>query len=72
MSQFALHFDTPVCSVERFAEISGLTKRTVENYVRAGRIPIIPKQGRSEVVLINLALYTQQALALGNQPRSKR
>lgn len=46
-----IHIDTPVC--------------TVENYVRAGRIPIMPKQGRAEKVLINLVLYTQQAM---NQP----
>lgn len=72
MTQLHVHFDAPVCTVERFAEKTGLTKRTVENYVRAGRIPIIPKQGRAEVVMINLALYTQQALSLGNQKNAKR
>ncbi|WP_421205629.1 regulator [Aeromonas enteropelogenes] len=60
-----IHIDTPVCTVENFSERSGLTQRTIENYVRAGRIPIMPKQGRSEKVLINLVLYTQQAM---NQP----
>ncbi|AEB50476.1 hypothetical protein [Aeromonas veronii] len=60
-----IHIDTPVCTVESFSERTGLTQRTVENYVRAGRIPIMPKQGRSEKVLINLVLYTQQAM---NQP----
>ncbi|MFM5169592.1 regulator [Aeromonas veronii] len=42
-----------------------MTQRTIENYVRAGRIPIMLKQGRAEKVLINLVLYTQQAM---NQP----
>ncbi|WP_421219900.1 regulator [Aeromonas jandaei] len=60
-----IHIDTPVCTVERFSERTGLTQRTIENYVRAGRIPIMPKQGRAEKVLINLVLYTQQAM---NQP----
>ncbi|MFM5656610.1 regulator [Aeromonas veronii] len=60
-----IHIDPPVCTVENFSERSGLTQRTIENYVRAGRIPIMPKQGRSEKVLINLVLYTQQAM---NQP----
>ncbi|WP_279499233.1 hypothetical protein [Aeromonas veronii] len=43
-----IHIDTPVCTVESFSERTGLTQRTIENYVRAGRIPIMPKQGRSE------------------------
>ncbi|WP_279452779.1 hypothetical protein [Aeromonas hydrophila] len=43
-----IHIDTPVCTVESFSERTGLTQRTVENYVRAGRIPIMPKQGRAE------------------------
>ncbi|HFK2923286.1 TPA: regulator [Aeromonas hydrophila] len=60
-----IHIDTPVCTVENFSERTGLTQRTIENYVRAGRIPIMPKQGRAEIVLINLVLYTQQAM---NQP----
>ncbi|MGL4886318.1 MAG: regulator [Aeromonas veronii] len=60
-----IHIDPPVCTVENFSERSGLTQRTIENYVRAGRIPIMPKQGRAEKVLINLVLYTQQAM---NQP----
>ena len=33
--------------------------------MRAGRIPIIPKQGKAETVLINMVLYTQMAM---NQP----
>lgn len=71
MTQFPIHFDVPVCTVVRFAELTGLTPRTVENYVRAGRIPIMPKMGAGEKVLINLVLYTQQALAQG-QPVAKR
>lgn len=57
-----IHIDTPVCTVESFAERTGMTIRTVENRVRAGRIPIMPKEGKAEVVLINLVLYTQQAI----------
>ena len=60
-----IHLDAPICTVEKFAELTGLTKRTVENYMRAGRIPIIPKQGKAETVLINMVLYTQMAM---NQP----
>ncbi|MGN5073422.1 hypothetical protein ACTG2C_00085 [Aeromonas veronii] len=40
-----IHIDTPVCTVESFSELTGLTQRTIENYVRAGRIPIMLKQG---------------------------
>ena len=72
MTQFPIHFDAPVCTVERFSELTGLTKRTVENYVHDGRIPIMPKQGKAEKVLINLVLYTQQALAQGNQKVVRR
>ena len=57
-----IHIDSPVCTVESFSERTGLTIRTVENYVRAGRIPIMPKQGKAEKVLINLVLYTQIAM----------
>jgi hypothetical protein len=57
-----IHIDAPVCTVESFAERTGMTVRTVENRVRAGRLPIMPKQGKAEVVLINLVLYTQQAM----------
>lgn len=72
MTPFPIHFDVPVCTVERFSELTGLTQRTVENYVRAGRIPIMPKEGKAEKVLINLVLYTQQALAQGQQMAAKR
>lgn len=57
-----IHIDTPVCTVESFSERTGLTIRTIENYVRDGRLPIMPKQGKAEKVLINLVLYTQIAM----------
>ena len=71
MTPFPIHFDVPVCTVERFAELTGLAQRTVENRVRDGRIPIMPKLTAGEKVLINLVLYTQQALSQG-QPVAKR
>jgi hypothetical protein len=71
MTPFPIHFDTPVCTVERFSEMTGLAVSTVESYVRTGRIPIMPKQSPAEKTLINLVLYTQQALAQG-QPAKRR
>lgn len=65
MTPFPIHFDVPVCTVARFAELTGMSKGTVEDRVRAGRIPIMPKMSPAETVLINLVLYTQQALAQG-------
>lgn len=67
-----IHLDAPICTVAKFAELTGLTERTVENYVHAGRIPIMPKQGKAEKVLINLVLYTQLAMnQQGVAPASK-
>ncbi|OYD24891.1 hypothetical protein B6S09_06700 [Oceanimonas baumannii] len=38
MTQIAIHFDTPVVSVGRFCERSGMTKTTVHNVIAAGRV----------------------------------
>ena len=66
MTTFPISFDVPVCTVARFAELTSMSKGTVEDRVRAGRIPIMPKDSPAETVLINLVLYTQQALAQGH------
>lgn len=40
MTQIAIHFDTPVVSVGRFCERSGMTKATatVHSVIAAGRV----------------------------------
>ncbi len=38
MAQIAIHFDTPLVSVDRFCERSGMTKATVKNVIAAGRV----------------------------------
>ncbi|OIN09103.1 hypothetical protein [Oceanisphaera psychrotolerans] len=54
MTQIAIHFDCPVVSVDRFCELSGMTKATVQRRIEEGRIPVLPKQGKREVVMVNL------------------
>ena len=54
MTQIAIHFDTPVVSVDRFCELSGMTKATVQRRIEEGRTPVMPKQGKREVVMVNL------------------
>ncbi|WP_298719120.1 hypothetical protein [uncultured Oceanisphaera sp.] len=39
MTQIAIHFDTPVASVDRFCELSGMTKATVQRRIEEDRIP---------------------------------
>lgn len=51
MTQIATHFDTPVAGIDRFCDLSGMTKAT---RIEEGRIPVLPKQGEREVVMVNL------------------
>lgn len=54
MTQTAIHFDSPVVGLDHFCELSGMTKATVQRRIEEGRIPVMPKQGKREVVMVNL------------------
>ncbi|MGU5595095.1 Cro/Cl family transcriptional regulator [Aeromonas sanarellii] len=44
----------PVCSKEKFAEMTGFTEDYVQSMIEAGRLPILPKTGLRQKVVINL------------------
>lgn len=44
----------PVCSKEKFAEMTGFTEDYVQSMIEAGRLPILPKTGQRQKVVINL------------------
>ncbi|MDH1896698.1 Cro/Cl family transcriptional regulator [Aeromonas media] len=44
----------PVCSKEKFAEMTGFTEDYVQSMVEEGRLPILPKTGLRQKVVINL------------------
>lgn len=44
----------PVCSKEKFAELAGFTEDYVQSMVEEGRLPILPKTGLRQKVVINL------------------
>lgn len=44
----------PVCSKEKFAEMTGFTEDYVQSMIEAGRLHILPKTGLRQKVVINL------------------
>ncbi|ATG72898.1 hypothetical protein AN401_02680 [Zobellella denitrificans] len=71
MTQLTVTFDTPVCTTQIFAERTGISVRTVERLVEDGRIPILPKQKKTERTLINLIALSQSALDLYQPPKPR-
>ena len=45
MTQMQPAFTFPVCSKEKFAEMTGFTEDYVQSMIEAGRLPILPKTG---------------------------
>lgn len=80
MTQITIHFDSPVVSLDRFCELSGMTKDTVRRRIEEGRIPVLPKQGKREVVMVNLMAlamlgaehFKEHVAAKKPGPRSRR
>ncbi len=54
MTQMQPVFTFPVCSKEKFAEMTGFTEDYVQSMIEAGRLPILPKTGLRQKVVINL------------------
>ncbi|MFM5138445.1 Cro/Cl family transcriptional regulator [Aeromonas rivipollensis] len=50
----------PVCSKEMFAEASGFSEDYVQSMIEDGRLPILPKTGLRQKVLINLEALRMQ------------
>lgn len=71
MTQLNVTFDTPVCTTQVFAARVGMSVRTVERLVEDGRIPILPKQKKTERTLINLMALSQSALDLYQPPKPR-
>ncbi len=44
----------PVCSKEKFAEMTGFTEDYVQSMIEEGRLPILTKTGLRQKVVINL------------------
>mgnify|MGYP000586539383 CR=1 FL=1 len=55
-----LRIDTPIQTIDKFSEVSGLTKRQIESRLNDGRIPFISDGSRGK--LVNVAKYAQQLL----------
>jgi hypothetical protein len=53
----------PVCSKEKFAELSGFTEDYVQTMIEAGRLPILPKDGQRQKAVINLEALRLQCQA---------
>ncbi|MBP4058653.1 regulatory phage cox family protein [Aeromonas caviae] len=53
----------PVCSKEKFAELAGFTEDLVQTMIEDGRLPILPKTGLRQKVLINLEALRLQCQA---------
>ncbi|PKQ81888.1 Cro/Cl family transcriptional regulator [Aeromonas sobria] len=53
----------PVCSKEKFAELSGFTEDYVQTMIEAGRLPILPKDGQRQKAIINLEELRRQCQA---------
>ncbi|MGL6052186.1 MAG: Cro/Cl family transcriptional regulator [Aeromonas salmonicida] len=53
----------PVCSKEKFAELSGFTEDYVQTMIEAGRLPILPKDGQRQKAIINLEALRLQCQA---------
>lgn len=51
-NQYAFTF--PVCSKEKFAELTGFSERYVQHLISQGQLPILPKSGSKAKVMINL------------------
>lgn len=54
MTQMQPVFTFPVCSKEKFAEMTGFTEDYVQSMIEAGRLPILTKTGLRQKVVINL------------------
>ena len=54
MTQMQPAFTFPVCSKEKFAEMTGFNEDYVQSMIETGRLPILPKTGLRQKVLINL------------------
>ncbi|MDA1381698.1 hypothetical protein PCI56_23720 [Plesiomonas shigelloides subsp. oncorhynchi] len=51
-NQYAFTF--PVCSKEKFAEVTGFSERYVQHLINQGLLPILPKSSPKAKVMINL------------------
>lgn len=63
MTQIAIHFDSAVVGVDRFCELSGMTKATVRRRIEKGRIPVLPKQGNAQRGLAVRTPHASYAMA---------
>ncbi|TBL90126.1 DNA-binding protein [Hafnia alvei] len=52
---------TPFVTVEEFSRISGLPIGTCYNWIHLGKLPIRPKNGKAERVLINMLALLKEA-----------
>ncbi|MDP8173654.1 hypothetical protein QJU93_09835 [Pasteurella skyensis] len=60
--QFNINVDTPVVTTTEFCRRTGMKEPTLKEKIKNGEIPTMPKRGK-ELILINWALYTKQALS---------
>ena len=54
MPQTESGFTFPICSKEKFAELSGFSERYVQHLINQGQLPILPKSSPKAKVMINL------------------
>ena len=59
--QLIIQIDTPYVTPTEFAKRSGQCKRTVEEKVRQGIYPTLPRKSPSEAVMINMLALAKKA-----------
>jgi len=55
--QVVIQPTTPIVTLDRFSEMTGIPVGTIKKRIAAGVIPIVPKQKRGEDPYINLVAF---------------
>lgn len=57
-----IHIDAPYIPAKEYAKRTGQSVKSVTNQVRAGKLPVRPRDSGKGIILINIALLTKEAL----------
>ncbi|QUJ68262.1 Rha family transcriptional regulator [Photobacterium sp. GJ3] len=62
MASLQIAVDTPFCTKKEFLRRTGWSSASLERAIKAGEIPIMPKKGANNSVLINMVKMFESAV----------
>ena len=72
MSELSIKIDTPVKTIKRYSEDTGMSVGLIKKMIAEGKLQIMPKESPKSAALINMVAVYQQAAAAAYTPAISR